>query len=664
MIPNLFESFCIRQALVLVGQIQAWRESSPDASFEQILVQNCQAISEEDWMREVAGVPTAPTIYPVQLGTQIAPSSCTRHGRQLLEKHHAIILQDDPVLVVGILNPYSQASVREALSLYFPGRFNALVCLTPHGFVRLAALLERDAADFKPDWGCSLDSWCQALGLDSVLFEDINALVEDLWSDAFPIIPPYQIEEVAPIPKVDDALVLAHTGLHIWVVTPNPRDVALRERLLQETGRMPFLFGVSPAEFERLQHLLNSRCSPVSVSKESPLHIQSWGNYTGNDLLMNIVKAAIQMGSSDIHLDPKDERLRVRFRVDGDLFEQAPVGYGHVTELMRAIKIHGHMLQDVEGRIQDGAGWVCVKNVRYDLRYAIAVTNGGYDAVVCRIFSSKIPDMGTLGFSIQETKTLKWFLQQESGMVVLCGPTGSGKTTTLYSLLNEIDDPSLDIVTIEQPVEKYYPNAKQINVREDGNLTFTTALRSILRHDPDVILIGEIRDDEGCNKAVEAALTGHLVLTTTHANDAVGVIERLATSFKADRSTLADALKLAIAQRLVPRLCRFCKVLRDVEPEDVEYFPSLPIARPVIAERRGCSACRGTGYIGRSVIMEMLPVNEDVRAMLAAGRQSYEITKYIRDRGYLGITEQATRLLLTGEISVETAKLFIRKPLN
>ena len=636
----------------------------PDVPFEQLLIRNYQSISEENWMQEVSAISEAPVIFPVQRQSQIAPLACTKEGRRLLERHFAVVLQDSPAVVIGILNPFSVTEVMHEVASAFPAKLHCPVLLTPHSFVRLASLAERDATDFKSEWGENVPDWCDALEFHPETFTDTSAIVEELWTSKVPVIPADQIDEVAKIPGVDNALMLMKTALHIWVVTANPREEMLKDRLMQREGRTPLIFAVGPQEFRRLKESLEMRSVGVVVNDELPLHVQSWGSAQKGELVYSVQKAAIQMGASDIHIDPKEDRVRVRFRIDGKLYEQSPIAKNNYTVFVRDLKIQGSMKQDVQGVIQDGAGWISVNNVRYDLRHGLTIVDGGGEAIVTRIFSSKIPDMSSLGFSLLEVKTIRWFLDQESGMVVMSGPTGSGKTTTLYSLMKEISAPDIDIVTIEQPVEKYFPDAKQISVREDGHLTFTSALRSILRHDPDVILIGEIRDAEGCSKAMEAASTGHLVFTTTHANDAASVIERLVSAFGADRMTLSEAVKLTIAQRLVPKLCRFCKRIRDIKPKDIEYFAQVDVARPIIADPVGCPACKGTGYMGRTVVMEMLPFDDAVRAMIVKKVQVEEIVTYIRNRGFKGLAEQAVTLLLTGEISLESARLFIRKPLN
>jgi type IV pilus assembly protein PilB len=300
---------------------------------------------------------------------------------------------------------------------------------------------------------------------------------------------------------------------------------------------------------------------------------------------------------------------------------------------------------------------------RYDLRYGVTVVDGGEDAVVIRIFSSSIPDIRRIGLDGVQMKTLDWFMGLDTGMAIFSGPTGSGKTTTLYAMLRALDRPELDIVTIEQPVEKHFEPAKQITVYEEGGLTFSTALRSILRQDPDVIMVGEMRDTPSATKAVEAAMTGHLVLSTTHANSAVGVVERLTGSFGVDRVSLSCALKLSVAQRLVSRLCPACKAVRDPRASDLEHFPPVAVARPVIAERRGCSLCRGTGLMGRHLIMEMMVVDPAVREMIALNRHPTELERYCRARGFPSLVEQAAWLLQNGEISLDSASQFVERPI-
>lgn len=308
---------------------------------------------------------------------------------------------------------------------------------------------------------------------------------------------------------------------------------------------------------------------------------------------------------------------------------------------------------------QSGSGHYDVGGARYDLRFWISILNGGRECVVTRIFSSRIPKLEELKLPDMEMRTIQWFLAQERGMLVTTGPTGSGKTTTLYACLQALDSPKRCLVTTEDPVEKFYENARQISV--NSNISYQGALAGQLRQDPDVMMVGEIRTIESAQNALQAASTGHLVLTTVHANDAVGVIERMCGSFGIDHISMSIALRLSIAQRLVSKLCPHCKVVDNAKPEDLRPFPQVDVARPVVAKKVGCPACKGTGYMGRMVIMEMLQVDDQVMSLIETKASPTVIRSHNQNRGFKSLEVQAAKLLFTGVIDIEEAKLFLTR---
>ncbi len=664
--PNdtALERFSIERSLVLVGELSRWREDSPGEGFLQMLLPRHKAVSECSWADEVSSLRDAPPFIPCPETALPCATSPELHS-ELVRECHAVILQQNPVVVAAVVNPFEADILRSILSVKFPGVPSKIICISPHSWVRMEAL-SAAGRTWDGEWGESLEEWAPLLGVDPRFYLDLASLVEDLWTKSgIPVLPPEYANSAEPIPGVEDALIIWRTPLRVWVATPRASSSELKETAAQMTGRAVQMVAVGPREFARLQELAAKSCASVSArASADSLHIQSWGSSSeSSELLQRILSSAISMGTSDIHIEPKLDRARVRFRIDNEMHEQAPMNKATYFDVLRRMKIQGKMMQEKSGVIQDGAGWVMHDGTRYDLRYGVTVVDGGEDAVVIRIFSSSIPDIRRIGLDGVQMKTLDWFMGLDTGMAIFSGPTGSGKTTTLYAMLRALDCPELDIVTIEQPVEKHFEPAKQITVYEEGGLTFSTALRSILRQDPDVIMVGEMRDIPSATKAVEAAMTGHLVLSTTHANSAVGVVERLTGSFGVDRVSLSCALKLSVAQRLVSRLCPACKVLRDPRASDLEHFPPVAVARPVIAERRGCSLCRGTGIMGRHLIMEMMVGDPAVREMIAMNRHPTEIERYCRARGFPSLVEQAAWLLQNGEIALDSASQFIERPI-
>lgn len=658
------ERFAIERSLVLVGELSRWREESPGEKFTSLMLPRHRAISEAAWADEASSIKSAPFFMPCfqsSMPVRVDPEV----RREFAEQAQAVLLQTSPVVVAAILNPFAEDIARSLLSIKYPGVPSKIVTVSPHAWVRLDALASA-SREWDGQWGESLQDWCHLLGLDPRFYLDVGSVVEELWTKhEIPVAPQGFFEEAEEIPAVEDGLVVWRTPLSVWAVSPRVLSTELREMMAQMTGRSVKLMAVGPSEFARLKSLAVKKTGEHAAREAAAsLHIQSWGAASdSSELLQRLLSSAISMGASDIHIEPKPDRARVRFRIDNEMHEQAPLNKATYFDVLRRMKIQGKMMQEKSGIIQDGAGWVMHQGTRYDLRYGVTVVDGGEDAVVIRIFSSSIPDIRAIGLDGTQMKTLDWFMGQDSGMAVFSGPTGSGKTTTLYAMLKALDRPELDIVTIEQPVEKHFEPAKQITVYEEGGLTFASVLRSILRQDPDVIMVGEMRDVPSATKAVEAAMTGHLVLSTTHANSAVGVIDRLAGSFSLDRVSLSCALRLSVAQRLVSRLCPFCKKSRPPRASDLEHFPPVSVARPVICERNGCSLCRGTGLMGRHLIMEIMVCDQAVKEMIALNRHPQEIEKYCRARGFPSLVEQAAWLLQNGEISLDAASQFIERPL-
>lgn len=659
------KDFCINHSLILINQLNDWRAVDKDAPLETHLVKNFIDIQEERWAEEISNLQGAPPFFPTHIHCPVSHSACSIKGNELRHKYHAIVLQDNPVVVIGLINPYLTDDLRNALNIAFPGKIVKIVCISPHAFARLASFAERSQADFL-DWDENYETWAKNCGFNSDLYINTNDFVEELWKNGM-VSTKNQFNKALPLKEGGcEILNVFKTATHSWYLVNHNDYETLNDKLIQKYGLKPHFIYTQISEIERLKKVTSKT---EHIDEKMPLNVSKWVATEGSEIIQEIIAAAVHMQASDIHIEPKDGfgsqegKIRVRFRVDGTLHQQAPLNIQVYASLLRRLKIQANMRQDDIGEIQDGAGYQFVDGLRYDLRYHVTVVNGQKEAIVIRIFNSRIPTMSDLAFDIEMVKVLNWFLAQESGMLISSGPTGSGKTTTLYSLLSEIAEPSISLLTIESPVEKYFEEAKQISVKEHGNLTFNTALRSAMRQDPDVIMIGEVRDEDSCHISMQAASTGHLVLTTTHSNDAVGVIERLCGSFHADRVALAYSLKLALAQRLVPRLCPFCKKTREPKAEDLEYFPDIKIAKPVICEKVGCSACRRTGIIGRIAMLEMLPIDDTVAELIIKNEPLTKIAEYNKSRGFKNLMDQATRLLLTGEMDIETARWFIKKPL-
>jgi type IV pilus assembly protein PilB len=340
-----------------------------------------------------------------------------------------------------------------------------------------------------------------------------------------------------------------------------------------------------------------------------------------------IIVQAIKDRASDVHIEPFDKMVRLRYRVDGVLLDRTPPPKNLQIPLISRLKIMSN-LDIAERRLpQDGRMRVKVNGRDYDLRCSFLPTVHG-EKVVLRVLdkSNLSASMDKLGLDQDSYRRFASAVAAPHGLLLVTGPTGSGKTTTLYSALNELNSPEYNIVTVEDPVEFQVPGINQVPVRKEIGLTFANSLRSILRQDPDIVMIGEIRDTETAEIAVEAALTGHQVLSTMHCNDAAGAIARLDDMGIAP-FLISSSLILACAQRLVRRICLGCKepvtypqqMYRDLGIP-AGYFDGTQIFRG-----RGCERCNNTGYAGRMAIIEAMSVTDEIRKMIISRAPAMEI---------------------------------------
>ncbi len=363
-----------------------------------------------------------------------------------------------------------------------------------------------------------------------------------------------------------------------------------------------------------------------------------------------VLSDAIALRSTDIHLEPFEDELRIRYRVDGVL-QDVPVP-AQIKRFQPAIvsrvKILSH-LDIAEKRLpQDGRIRIRVEDCEVDVRVSVIPMLHG-EAVVMRLLrqDNALLGMPELQMGTRELQLFRKVLRMPHGIVLVTGPTGSGKTTTLYTALSEINDSVRKIVTIEDPIEYRMRGVNQIQVSEKSGLTFARGLRSILRHDPDVILVGEIRDAETAQIAVQASLTGHLVFSTLHTNDAPGALTRL-VDMGVEPYLVASSLETVLAQRLVRLLCDECKEVDDSPKartvrEEFGLAPGQPLYRAV-----GCRACRQTGYYGRRGVFEMMGMSDEIRQLLLKNRSTAEIREAARRQGLRSLSDDGWRLVGEG----------------
>lgn len=368
-------------------------------------------------------------------------------------------------------------------------------------------------------------------------------------------------------------------------------------------------------------------------------------------LVDSIIKEAIPYRASDIHIEPFEKRVRVRYRIDGDLQERADFPIESYSAICARIKILSGM-NIAERRIpQDGRINMNVGGKEYDFRVSAIPTIYG-EKFVIRILDKTSFHFTRfdLGFTDHENSYIDKMLMRPHGIILLTGPTGSGKSTTLYAFLKEVNNPTVNIITVEDPVEYTMMGINQTQVNAKANMTFAAALRSILRQDPDIIMIGEIRDEETAEIAVRAAITGHLVFSTLHTNDAPGAITRLEDMGVPDY-LIADALAGVIAQRLVKRLCPACKKRGKTNAKEMEI---LGLEEPIsIFRPQGCQFCNNTGYKGRVGIHEVMLMNEHMKNEVTRSKSLEALKAMALQNGMVTLWDSCREFVLAGVTSVQ-----------
>ncbi|MFQ5536858.1 MAG: ATPase, T2SS/T4P/T4SS family [Gemmatimonadota bacterium] len=410
---------------------------------------------------------------------------------------------------------------------------------------------------------------------------------------------------------------------HLVVASADPADVAAEQAVGFASGRTPVLEIAPPEEIlarieeayapekaaERLLRHVNAdvadRVEVVEEEVPEEISIESSGAGPVVRLTNMILLEAVERGASDIHIQPTASGGAVRFRVDGVLRTGLQMPLSVFTRVISRIKILGKMNIADHLRPQDGSARILVNGKRYDLRISTVPTRHAEKAVVRILNPHQTGTLDDTEMQPHDRDRLRELLKRRDGIVVVTGPTGSGKSTTLYAALRELATEDVNIMTVEDPVEYEISGLTQIQVDTTQGVTFASALRAILRQDPDIILVGEIRDEETAEVAAQAALTGHLVLSTLHTNDAVGAIRRF-LDLNLDPGTLTETLRGSLSQRLVRHLCAGCKEsigesLTPEEEELAERYGVLPVARAV-----GCERCGGMGYVGRLPVTELM----------------------------------------------------------
>jgi len=457
------------------------------------------------------------------------------------------------------------------------------------------------------------------------------------------------------------AIPFAEDGEYIHVATADPLNYDALEVLERSVVTKPMkLYMAMKGDihhiFQRLEIVRSTKAIVEEVKKE----IRQQGGKSESEesavlkLIRLIIRDAVLRNASDLHIEPDDHEASVRARVDGVLHETFLFDLEVYTALASRIKILGNLDISERRRSQDGRFELTLDGKVYDFRLSTTPTLHG-ESIVMRILDQQkvLMKMGELGFEDENLAMFQDVIRQPYGIVLLTGPTGSGKTTTLYAALNEVKSIENKVLTVEDPVEYQLPLIQQVQVNEKIGFTFAEALKSFLRQDPDIIMVGEIRDLETLNAAAQASLTGHLVFSTLHTNDAPSAVSRM-IQMGLEPYLIADALIAIVAQRLVRKICPYCKTPVKPHKELLKKVARWLPENPSFYKGAGCPQCEMTGYMGRTLIVEILRVDEAVAEKISEGATKLQIAAVARERGvYRPMIENGIDKVMRGVTTLE-----------
>lgn len=442
---------------------------------------------------------------------------------------------------------------------------------------------------------------------------------------------------------VDDLSIITNMQIEIMAATPSDIAYAI-EKYYGNEQSAKLADSFAKERMEKDQKLKGDKDESNDEVDNSPIVL----------LVNKIIEQAVNERASDIHIEALEDQVRVRYRIDGAMQEVMRYPKDLQSAIVARIKIVSGMNISEKRAPQDGRMTLIFNRVEYDLRVSSLPTTFG-EKVVMRIASKSglNKEKSELGFQEEELKRFDGILKNPHGIILVTGPTGSGKSTTLYTVLNELNGGDVNIITVEDPVEADVDGINQVQVNEKAGLTFASALRSILRQDPDIIMIGEIRDEETASIAVKAAITGHLVVSTLHTNSAASTVTRL-EDMGIEPYMVADSVVGIIAQRLVRRICPKCHVQKQMSDTDKFRLRLRGDSNPMIyvPSEKGCAYCNNTGYRGRIGVYEIMPITPALREVISRGGGAEEIQKVALKEGLTTLRLGAAKLVLKGVTSI------------
>jgi len=470
--------------------------------------------------------------------------------------------------------------------------------------------------------------------------------------------------------KKHKAIPLYQLGEAITVATHDPHDFSILEEIEKVVNKPLSPVFSTPDDIDdaiRIEYQtddilgeLENKIAKKIVESKDKITSEELDEYAGDQAVVEFTRSllllSLKMNASDIHIEPGENDIRVRFRVDGVLREKAIIDLSLLQPLVTRLKILANLDITEKRKPQDGRIILSLKSKKIDFRFSSVPTIYG-EKVVLRILggihSKDVPDLSDLHFSKKIYKNLKQILKSPNGLLFVTGPTGSGKTTTLYAELQHLNKPDINIMTIEDPVEYRLPGINQLQVNPATGFDFATAMRAFLRQDPDVVLIGEIRDKETARIASQAALTGHLVLATMHTNSAVEAVTRL-IEIGVEDYLVASSVIGVLSQRLVRKICTHCKEKYRLSSEQIEKIFIWDKNTEVFFYRgKGCNSCHNIGYAGRIAIHELFIIDDNIRAMITGGASIVEINKYVIEHNFQSIRYDGVKKVLRGLTTME-----------
>lgn len=469
---------------------------------------------------------------------------------------------------------------------------------------------------------------------------------------------PQEILQLIPVDVARryKAVPVGDDGLSLTVAIYDPMNFDTLDNLPQLVGRDVVFCVATKDGIERmLDEMFNASPAP-DHSEDDDVYVGEEGDAPVIRLVTQTIVDAYKMRASDIHIEPMENRLRVRFRLDGKLIEVATHPKKLLSPIIARLKVMSTTMSIAEKRLpQDGRIQLDVGGKQVDLRVSSVPSNHG-ESIVMRILdkSALVLGLPQLGFFSDDEATFDRLITLPDGIILVTGPTGSGKTTTLYACLNYINRPDKKIITVEDPVEYELAGINQVMVKADIGMTFAAALRAMLRQAPNIVMIGEIRDEETASIAINASLTGHLVFSTLHTNDAPGAVARLA-DIGIKRFLIASAVRAIMAQRLVRKLCDKCKIDAALNEMQAQTL-NIDMARLTpgqIKGPNGCDYCRRGGYKGRMGLFEIFEIDDEVRHMINENLTTPQLRRRARELGMRTLREDGTRKILSGLTSAD-----------